>query len=71
MTTTIRMTCPRTGTDVSTGIVIDPVTFKGLIENGSQVRCPACGQVHAWPKDARLTPTPDVMSEVLGVPPRR
>jgi hypothetical protein len=71
MTSIVRMTCPRIGLEVSTGMLIDPGTFKVLTENGSQVRCPACGEVHAWPQDARLSPTPDPLAEILGIVPEK
>ena len=45
------MRCPSTGEMVLTGILVSSETFKELVENGSQIRCPACGGVHAWTKD--------------------
>ena len=51
MSATMVMRCPNTGEMVLTGILVSSETFKELVDNGSQVRCPACGQVHAWPDD--------------------
>ena len=45
---TMVMRCPNTGEMVLTGIMVSSETFKELVDNGSQVRCPACGEVHAW-----------------------
>jgi hypothetical protein len=54
MPATIVMTCPSTGKQVSTGIMVDSETFKELVRVGTQVRCPVCNQIHAWSKDARV-----------------
>ena len=51
MSLTMVMRCPSTGEMVLTGILVSSETFKELVDNGSQVRCPACGEVHAWPDD--------------------
>jgi hypothetical protein len=51
MSLTLVMRCPSTGEMVLTGILVNSEMFKELVENGSQIRCPACGQAHPWTKD--------------------
>jgi hypothetical protein len=62
----IVMTCPSTGKEVSMGIIVDAGTFKELVQVGTQVRCPACKQIHAWPKDARLLGVDVRLEDLLG-----
>jgi hypothetical protein len=47
--------CPRTGQDVSTGILTDPDSYRKIPEALVQTRCSHCGLEHAWsPEDAWL-----------------
>jgi hypothetical protein len=52
----IRIRCPETGSEISTGIECDGVTFGQLPFIISQVECPLCGKQHSWSKsEAWLT----------------
>jgi len=55
----IMIRCPTTNELVSVGIDTDKDTFAGLPDvRAWPVRCPSCGQKHAWsPKDAVLETT--------------
>jgi hypothetical protein len=62
--------CPRTGSEVSTGVEIDADRFKTLPPIVSRMRCPACGSEHAWSKRSAsfktlATPEPDEKRRVL------
>jgi hypothetical protein len=47
---TVMIKCPQNGQAISTGIEIDPDTFRSLPTVGSQVKCLACGGHHIWSK---------------------
>jgi len=49
------MRCPSTGETVMTGILVSSETFNELLQNGSQIRCPVCRQIHSWGEDTRLS----------------
>ena len=38
----VMVKCPNTGRELSTGIEMDPATFKGLPDIRSQLMCPIC-----------------------------
>ena len=40
--------CPRTGQDVSTGILTDSDGCQKIPDTLAYTRCPACGLEHAW-----------------------
>ncbi len=40
--------CPRTGQDISTGILTDPASYQKIPETLAYTRCPHCGLEHAW-----------------------
>ena len=40
--------CPATGTDVSTGIEVEPEMFSDLPDVRRSTTCSACGKVHRW-----------------------
>jgi hypothetical protein len=44
----VMIRCPATGHAVSTGIETEPVVFRRLPKVTARMRCPACGQEHAW-----------------------
>jgi len=47
--------CPRTGKDVSTGILTDSDSYQKIPDTLVYTRCPHCGLEHAWwHKDAWL-----------------
>jgi endogenous inhibitor of DNA gyrase (YacG/DUF329 family) len=49
----ILVTCPRTGTPVSTGLKTEWVLLHSLPRVAVPLQCPACGQMHKWhPQDA-------------------
>ncbi len=45
---TVMITCPNTGTAVSTAIEIESSVFRRLPKIASRMHCPACGQEHVW-----------------------
>jgi hypothetical protein len=45
---TIMIRCPRTGCAVSTEIETEPSVFACLPEVPRRLRCPLCGEEHAW-----------------------
>jgi hypothetical protein len=58
----LRIRCPETGDDFSTGIEIDPESFARLPDKLPGSTCPLCGGEHAWLKcDAKF-----VEHELLG-----
>jgi hypothetical protein len=47
--------CPRTGQDISTGILTDPDSYQRTPDTLAHTSCPHCGLEHPWwHKDARL-----------------
>ena len=46
----LKIRCPETGHDVSTGIEIDPESFARLPDKLAASKCPLCGREHAWLK---------------------
>ena len=40
--------CPRTGQDISTGILTDSDSFQKIPDTLAYTRCPHCGLAHAW-----------------------
>jgi hypothetical protein len=42
------ITCPRTGYEVPTGIVTDITSLNTLPKGKTELRCPACGEIHEW-----------------------
>jgi endogenous inhibitor of DNA gyrase (YacG/DUF329 family) len=51
----LKVRCPETGREVSTGIEIDPESFANLPDTLPVSNCPFCGLDHAWLKcDARF-----------------
>ena len=44
----VMIRCPVTGRPVSTAIETEPSVFRKLPEVAAHMRCPACGQDHAW-----------------------
>jgi len=52
---TVTVTCPITGTPISTGIETEADVLKGLPPVEAAVHCPHCGEKHFWTRDhARL-----------------
>lgn len=47
---TVKIKCPQTGKDVTTGIEMDLQTFRIATLTNNAVQCPYCGQVHVWSK---------------------
>jgi hypothetical protein len=51
----LKVRCPETGREVSTGIEVDPESFAALPDKLPVSTCPVCGLDHAWLKcDARF-----------------
>jgi hypothetical protein len=51
----LKMRCPETGREVSTGIEVDSESFAALPDKLPVSTCPLCGLDHSWLKcDARL-----------------
>jgi len=51
----LKVMCPETGREVSTGIEIDPQSFASLPDKLTLSTCPFCGLDHVWLKcDARF-----------------
>jgi hypothetical protein len=51
----LKVKCPETGREISTGIEIDPESFAALPDKLPVSNCPLCGLDHAWLKcDARF-----------------
>ena len=51
----LKVRCPETGREVSTGIEIDPQSFASLPDKLTPSTCPFCGLDHVWLKcDARF-----------------
>ena len=51
----LKVRCPETGREVSTGIEIDPQSFASLPDKLTLSTCPFCGLDHVWLKcDARF-----------------
>ena len=46
----VMIRCPRTGTNVSTGLEMDKGTWDALPVVTSKMHCPACGAEHVWSK---------------------
>lgn len=61
---TVMIRCPSTGTAVSTEIETELGDFRRLPHIMAKMRCPACGQEHAWlTSSAWLEGTPRLLSE--------
>jgi len=66
----VMIKCPKTGRPVSTGIETEPAVFRKLPRVASRMRCPACGEEHAWsvgsawlasePRPLRLVSKPEI-----------
>ena len=55
----LKVRCPETGREISTGIEIDPESFAALPDKLPVSNCPLCGLDHAWLKcDARFVEDP-------------
>ena len=47
--------CPTSGHEVSTGLEIDPDSYRALPKVLAEIKCPACGLIHnLYQVDARL-----------------
>ncbi len=54
----VMVRCPRTGTNVSTGLEMDRGTWDALPVVTSKMHCPACGAEHVWSKTHALFAAP-------------
>jgi endogenous inhibitor of DNA gyrase (YacG/DUF329 family) len=55
----LKVRCPETGREVSTGIEIDSASFASLPDKLPVSNCPLCGLDHIWLKcDARFVEEP-------------
>ena len=46
--------CPKSGHEVSTGLEIDPDSYRALPKVLAEIKCPACGLIHnLYQVDAR------------------
>ena len=64
----LKVRCPESGREVSTGIEIDPQSFAALPDKLPVSNCPLCGLDHGWLKcDARFVedPSPSGLPEAL------
>jgi hypothetical protein len=58
----LKVRCPETGREVSTGIEIGPESFAALPDKLPISNCPLCGLDHAWLKcDARFVEDPALL----------
>jgi endogenous inhibitor of DNA gyrase (YacG/DUF329 family) len=56
----LKVRCPETGREVSTGIEIDPESFAALPDKLPGSNCPLCGLDHVWLKcDTRFVEEPN------------
>src|SRR6476659_9633267 len=46
----VKVQCPKTGRQVSTGREMDLASFRALRFHVWRFKCPACGSEHAWSK---------------------
>jgi predicted RNA-binding Zn-ribbon protein involved in translation (DUF1610 family) len=50
------LTCPETGQEVSTGIIIEEEGLRRLADTVTKAECPHCGQPHVWwTREGRLS----------------
>jgi hypothetical protein len=57
--TFLKIRCPETGREVSTGIDVDPKSFASLPDKLPLSNCPLCGLDHVWLKcDERFVQDP-------------
>jgi hypothetical protein len=57
----VMIRCPRTGSEVSTGLEMDQATWNALPVVRSKMHCPACRAEHMWSKTyARFVAPADV-----------
>jgi hypothetical protein len=55
----LKVRCPETAREVSTGIEIDPESFAALPDKVPGSNCPLCGLDHVWLKvDTRFVEEP-------------
>lgn len=51
----VMVTCPKNGTKIFTGIILDSSSFESAILVNNKLDCYSCGEVHVWSKhDAAL-----------------
>ena len=57
--TVLKVRCPQTGVEISTGIDVDAESFASLPDKLPLSDCPVCGLDHVWLKcDARFVDDP-------------
>ena len=67
MSRMIIYTCPKTGRDVSSGVLTDEDSFARLPHEKVTVNCSECGDVHEyWTSEARLAPEPAPTNKPTG-----
>jgi len=62
----LKVRCPETGREVSTGIEIDPQSFAALPDKLPVSNCPLCGLDHAWLKCYALANNIAQLPSLLG-----
>ena len=61
----ILIRCPRTGSQISVGMIADRQAFKALPATGDTVHCPVCDGFHSWTKrEAIFVPFADPPAEI-------
>ena len=61
MSLMIVFTCPDTGRDVNSGVLVDERTLSRLPGHKMRIRCKECGREHEWwVGEGRLRPVEDV-----------
>jgi hypothetical protein len=59
--TILKVRCPETGREISTGIDVDAESFASLPDKLPLSTCPVCGLAHVWLKcDARFVEAPTI-----------
>lgn len=62
-------TCPTTRREISTGIIMDFVSFNRLAARHPPFRCSVCGQLHRWSIDAARLVGPEEPAAWIGSTP--
>jgi endogenous inhibitor of DNA gyrase (YacG/DUF329 family) len=52
----LQIKCPKTGKFVSTGVEMDAAEFGGTPGYEARIRCPHCGETHAWKRTDVINP---------------
>lgn len=65
----VMIKCPRTGRDISTGIVADRASFNAAPVFFARVHCPMCRTEHEWfAKDAWVCDGEELTADAMASP---